>query len=285
MTMGTGEVASGRSGGWWRFVTLVEEERPDGLVARWEARAQRKAGCSPAGGTWWDPGHRGWWIGVLFAVGASAFAVGAVPFYADAVGPTDDAVTFFVGSLFFTAAGFLQYRESVDAGRPAPPRGWRRVVAYRGDQLGWWATLVQLLGTLEFNVSTGAALRTDVADPAYRAHVWRPDALGSVCFLVASALAWWEVCHGWTAWRPRVLGWWITLLNLVGSVAFGVSAVAAAVVTDTATLRNAELSNLGTLVGAVCFLVGAVLLLPERTVASPAPPTRHVPGPGDGSAG
>jgi hypothetical protein len=33
----------------------------------------------------------------------------------------------------------------------------------------------------------------------------------------------------------------------------------------TGQLRNAERANLGTLVGAVCFLIGALLLLPERT--------------------
>jgi hypothetical protein len=33
----------------------------------------------------------------------------------------------------------------------------------------------------------------------------------------------------------------------------------------TGQLHNAERSNLGTLAGAVCFLVGALLLLPERT--------------------
>ena len=31
---------------------------------------------------------------------------------------------------------------------------------------------------------------------------------------------------------------------------------------------NAEVSNLGTLVGAICFLVGAILLLPPRAVGS-----------------
>ena len=34
---------------------------------------------------------------------------------------------------------------------------------------------------------------------------------------------------------------------------------------DTGQLHNAERSNLGTFIGAVCFLVGAILLLPERT--------------------
>ena len=43
------------------------------------------------------------------------------------------------------------------------------------------------------------------------------------------------------------------------------SAVAAYVIPDSGELRNVELANLGTFVGAVCFLVAAALLLPERT--------------------
>ncbi len=55
------------------------------------------------------------------------------------------------------------------------------------------------------------------------------------------------------------------MLNLVGSVAFGVSAVAAFVVPSTGSLLDEQLSNLGTFVGALCFLAGGILLLPERT--------------------
>ena len=53
--------------------------------------------------------------------------------------------------------------------------------------------------------------------------------------------------------------------NLVGSVAFGVSAVAGDINPSTGQLHNAERSNLGTFIGALCFLAGALLLLPERT--------------------
>jgi hypothetical protein len=57
-----------------------------------------------------------------------------------------------------------------------------------------------------------------------------------------------------------------------------VSAVAGYINPATGQLLNAEKSNLGTLIGAVCFLVGALLLLPERTEeTAPAVPT-HSPG-------
>jgi hypothetical protein len=198
------------------------------------------------------------------------FALGAVPGYAAAVGTRWDAATFFVGSLFFTAAGFLTYREAVDAGPSVPGGRRRRFFVFEPQRIDWWATAVQLAGTLFFNISCGNALRVDLTAQATDQLVWRPDAFGSICFLVASALAWFEVCHGWVAWRPRSLSWWITLLNLTGSVAFGVSAVAAYVNPVTGQVRNTDLSYLGTLVGAVCFFVGALLLLPERTEGQPS---------------
>jgi len=265
--------SGGRRGGLGPFVTFVETERPDGVVARWESRRHRKHADStgePAS-TWWAPRARGWWIAVLFAIGSFLFALGAVPGYAGAVDDRSDAITFFIGSLFFTAAGFLQYRESVDAGADGPTRGWKRVFVYRPHQIDWWASTVQLVGTVLFNVSTANAVRADLSAQAAHHHVWRPDALGSVCFLVASGLAWFEVAHGWTAWKPRSLAWWITLANLVGSIAFGASAVGAYIVPATGQLRNVELSNLGTFVGALCFLGGAILLMPERTESQPDP--------------
>ena len=272
------------------FVTLIETERPDGLVARWESRRHRKeAGTAPGAElhTWWAPRARGWWIAVLFAVGSALFALGAVPGYAGAVGARPDSITFFVGSLFFTCAGFLQYRESVDSASSAAARGLRKVFVWRPGQIDWWASGIQLIGTLYFNVSTGDAVRVDLTAQAAHQHVWRPDAIGSICFLVASGLAWFEVCHGWMAWSPRSISWQITSLNLVGSIAFGVSAVAGYIVPSTGQIRNVELSNLGTFAGALCFLVGAVLLLPERTAGSrsatlptpPAPSLRPTPPP------
>ncbi|HEY5358535.1 MAG TPA: hypothetical protein VIJ82_12825 [Streptosporangiaceae bacterium] len=257
----------GREGRVGPFVTFVERVRPGGVVARRESRDHRKhlRSASAVGSTWWAPGVRGWWIAVLFAVGSLLFALGALPGYASAVGTRWDAATFFIGSLFFTAAGFLTYREAVDAGPQAPGGARRRFFVFQPRRIDWWATAVQLAGTLYFNVSTGNALREDLTAQAAHQHVWRPDAVGSICFLVASGLAWFEVCHGWLAWRPLSWPWWITLVNLLGSIAFGVSAVAGYINPATGQLHNAERSNLGTFVGAVLFFAGALLLLPERT--------------------
>ena len=261
------EGGAGPEGSIGPLVTFVDHVRPDGVVARWGSRRHRKhlQGGPAVGSTWWAPRARGWWIAVLFAVGSLLFALGAVPVYTSAVGARWDAVTFFIGSLFFTSAGFLTYREAVDAAPQRPGRSRRRFFVFQPRRIDWWATAVQLAGTVYFNISTGNAVRTDLTPKAANQHVWRPDAVGSVCFLVASGLAWFEACHGWAAWRPRAWSWWITLVNLIGSVAFGISAVAGYISPATGQLHNAERSNLGTLVGAVCFLAGALLLLPERT--------------------
>ena len=45
------------------------------------------------------------WMALLFAIGSTCFLIGPFPGYADLVGDSADAVTFFVGSIFFTAGG------------------------------------------------------------------------------------------------------------------------------------------------------------------------------------
>ncbi|MCB5275345.1 hypothetical protein BJG92_02893 [Arthrobacter sp. SO5] len=209
------------------------------------------------------------WIAWLFIIGSSLFALGAVPFYAEAVGLRLCTVTFFVGSLFFTCAAFLQYREAVDAlpAVGATRRHSRWVWAPRN--LGWLAGAIQLAGTLWFNWSTGNALRDNLNAALTEQRVWRPDALGSIAFLVASGVALRDAGRGAIAGRPKPRAWKIGVINVAGSVAFGISAVAAFVVPSSGDVWNAELSNLGTLVGALCFLAGAILMLrPESTDAS-----------------
>ena len=213
------------------------------------ASSQTADGRPGRGGTWWAPRARGWWIGILFASARPSSPSARYPATPTSVGDRADSVTFFVGSLFFTRPASSSTASRWTPGPMAPPGGWKRVLAYRPRQIDWWATAIQLVGTVFFNVSTGNALRIDLSSQAAHQHIWRPDAFGSVCFLVASGLAWFEVCHGWLAWSPRSLAWWITLANLVGSVAFGVSAVAAYIVPSTGQVRNVELSNLGTFVG------------------------------------
>jgi len=242
-----------------------------GLVIS-SARAHRKQHSLLDGGrgsTWWAPDAVGWWIGVLFGVGSLCFALGAMPGYVEAVGVATDGVTFFVGSLFFTTAALLQYLEVVNAAR-GPDAGdaheRRRLLTFEPRRVDWWASSVQLVGTLFFNLSTGAAMIDHLSASEANQFVWKPNLYGCACFLVASGLAWVEVSRRWASWRPHELSWWIAGANLAGSIAFAVSAAAAKIVPSTDQARNVTLMNLGTFIGALGFLIGAVLLLPERTL-------------------
>ncbi len=267
----------GASRGFGPFITREELVRADGVRVLWESRRHRKQGQPRSGSTWWAPREIGWWIGVLFAIGSACFALGALPAYATGVGVTADNATYFIGSIFFTTAAFLQYFEvattSKELGAPRRRR-LRQLFVVEHRRIDWWASLIQFAGTLWFNRTTFSALVVGLGASGAHHPVWRPDALGSICFLVASYFAWAEECHGPWAWRPADLSWWITMLNLVGSVAFGVSAIAS-YVEPNGQLVSLALTNLGTFVGAICFLAGGVLLLPERTKtegsAAPSP--------------
>ncbi|MFF2276908.1 hypothetical protein [Agromyces sp. NPDC058126] len=197
-----------------------------------------------------------------FAIGSLCFLAGAIPFYAERVGAVGVGVTFFVGSIFFTLAAFIQLSLS---GRRVPRRGTNRA-----DFWDWWAAAVQFAGTLCFNVSTAVALAAAVADPTRLGAGWRPDAYGSVAFLVASAFAIVATRDRGELWDRDARSWHGTWLNMLGSIAFAVSAVGAYVDPESGTLVSMFWANLGTLIGALCFLVAA--LLSRRAIDGDAAP-------------
>ena len=260
--------ARAASRGFGPFTTELTLVGEDGVRAVWNSRHHRKRSASPNGSTWWAPRAIGWWIGVLFAIGSACFAVAALPGFASSVGATTDDTVYVVGSLFFTTAGLLQYGQVVGADDPAlhgAGSRLRRLASWAPHRIDWVAAAVQSVGTVFFNISTIHALTTSATSAhALNQAIWRPDALGSICFLVSSYLSFAEVCHGSWRWLPHDLSWWITVGNLVGSVAFGVSAVASKFVSADE-LRSAGWTTLGTFVGGLCFLGASILLLPERT--------------------
>src|SRR5215210_3054302 len=182
----------------------------------------------------------------LFMVGSFLFGIASVP-GASEVNETVIATTYFLGSIFFTAAGAETLRTTEAS-----------------DRLDLVASAVQLAGTVMFNVSTYAAIDTHLKVRSSNFLVWLPDALGSICFLIASAIAVAAlrraINSGVEVGRTRA----IALTNLAGSVAFGVSAVGAILVPGTGGVLNADMAATFTLIGAVCFFVAAYLLVPRR---------------------
>ncbi len=164
----------------------------------------------------------------------------------------------FVGSWFFTSAAFIQLRLST----PPTSSSWQEP-SQRAD---WVSAATQFVGTLLFNVSTGAALLAHRV-PAQRHFVWAPDALGSVAFLVSGALAVVAVILTVGLVDLSSRDWQAAWVNMLGSLAFGVSAVGA-FVKRTGISEDALLANVGTFVGALCFLAAAWMVLPSKTAAA-----------------
>ncbi len=253
------------------FVTKAILKHPTGSKVHWSSRDHRKHHNLLDNGsksTWNASGTIGWWIGIIFAIGAFCFAAGAVPSYSNSVGFSKDALTFFIGSIFFTTAAFLQYIETINARQT--PKGSLlkekiRFLTWEPRRIDWLASVVQLVGTVFFNISTFYAINFTMNVTMIDKVVWGPDAYGSICFLIASGLVWIEVGHSLLSWKTGNLSWEIAFLNLLGSIGFGVSAVAAFILPTTGQPINILLVNLGTFLGGICFLIAAILLLPERT--------------------
>ena len=206
-------------------------------------------------------------IAWLFIIGAALFVLGSVPAYVNAVGATADSVTYFVGSIFFTAASFVQLLQSqtpamtdVDAESQYLAAAVRFRAGLPHDR-NWLAAITQFPGTLCFNISTLAALAHNVTVNQEDRRIWRPDLYGSTLFLVASILAILAVGRLLSV-RPHSFPWWIVWLNMIGSILFMGSALASYVLPTTGEYINSRVSIIGTLLGAVCFLIGAALMFP-----------------------
>ncbi len=117
-------------------------------------------------------------MALFFAAGSACFLIGPFPGYRELVGAAADGVTFFVGSILFTAGGLLQTSLSFHARRE-----------HGGGRSAWWAAVIQSAGTLFFNATTYRAMDIALSNYDYTRLVWRPDAFGSICFLVSGLIA------------------------------------------------------------------------------------------------
>ena len=188
-------------------------------------------------------------MALSFALGSMCFLVGPFPGYAQLVGNSADAITFFVGSILFTAGGALQ-----------SGLAWSERRSPGGGRAAWWSSIVQSAGTLFFNVTTYQALHVALTSSEYDRLVWRPDWRGSICFLVSGAIAYRASRRRWHGLLPSrgVEGWWQPAVNLLGCVFFGISAVAGYVVPSSGSMVDLAAANWNTSLGAACFLACAI---------------------------
>ncbi|MBU4215721.1 MAG: hypothetical protein KJ792_13825 [Actinobacteria bacterium] len=210
------------------------------------------------------------WTGRLFVIGSVLFMLGVPLSQVPALPPLVSALTFAVGAVFFTAAATCQL---LLARRELPASARHLITFWRGRTSDWVSAAVQLAGTVMFNVNTIHAAVLIGADPTVldRA-VWRPDAVGSVLFLVSGLVAMApevrERRHAHVSLRSATIAW----LNLAGSILFGASAIGAYVIVDTGRQVSLVWSNVGTFWGAACFAFAAVLFGRPDPAAPPVAP-------------
>ncbi|MGD8854232.1 MAG: hypothetical protein PVI28_17785 [Gammaproteobacteria bacterium] len=280
----------------WPFITYRTYRSGDGSRVVWHSRVHRKRlPAEPATKalrlgrvslrSLWMPRQLNWWIAMIFALGASLFILGGVlslaPGLAQAWSLDSRAVNmiFFAGSIPFTTAAYLQLFQSANAGEFSPlgvtekPRtvafGWRP------HDIGWLSCALQFPGTLLFNINTFDALLPELDWLQQDLAIWAPDVAGSLLFLASGHLAFAETSHAHFAWRPQSLSWWVTFVNLLGCVAFMISAVFAFVPPQAPGFDAAGLASLFTLIGAGGFLIGSLLMLPETALPGPAQPAEN----------
>jgi hypothetical protein len=273
------------STGPWPYITRRTYRSREGLHAVWQSRVHRKRLHTEEPGTsptllrgLWMPQQLNWWIAVIFALGSSLFILGSVlslvPPLAIAWGldATTVNAVFFAGSIPFTTAAYLQLFQSANAGEFSPhgitqtPRAV--LLGWRPRDIGWLSCALQFLGTLLFNINTFDGMVPGLDWLQQDLAIWAPDVAGSVLFLVSGYLAFIETCHAHFAWRPQSISWWVTFANLLGCVAFMISAVFALVPPDAPGFDAARLAALFTVIGAAGFLIGSLLMLPETAVAA-----------------
>lgn len=259
--------------GAWPFETLRFRRLGDEVHILWESRRHRKRLASSAAEVDWRLGHRlinnlwppaglNWWIGLVFSLGASLFiiaSVGTLQPDSSLFAPQLLNAIYFAGSIPFTTAAYLQLYQAANADAASS----RRWIGWQPDNPGWLSCALQFIGTILFNVNTFDAFLPELTWWRQDLYIWIPNFLGSILFLASGYLAWIEVGHAHWSWSPRSLSWWIVLINLLGCIGFMISACLAVVLPYEPESNRLTWSVAFTLQGAVCFLLGALLMLPE----------------------
>ena len=216
------------------FITRATYRRPDGVEVEWTSRRHRKGqglrllGTPPSAAAPAVVGGSACSATDVVDLGfvrrrLDLLRLGVLPAYLDVVSPRTDGLTFFIGSIFFTCRVLPEAcRGSRKPGRltgradPPPPIPRSRLAA----------TVDRLVGHRDPADRHCLLQRDDISRPVRQRSVsqenrlvWRPDVVGSICFLVASTSPGRRLPQ--RAPAIRELSWWIVALNLLGLVPSG----------------------------------------------------------------
>jgi hypothetical protein len=202
-------------------------------------------------------------------LGGSLFALGAALAQGDVGGPRLAASVYLLGGIFFTTGGYASVLGAVNAPRQAYPDGVLRAGPWRWwstepRRLDWSSAVALFLGTLFFGRSLLSALIGDLSPAQVDRLVWSPEVVGCVLFLLSGHLALTEMHHDRPRGRRADLGWWIVVVNQLGSALFMVAAIAAFARPATGDELAVGIANWGTFAGALCFAAAGIMQEFER---------------------
>lgn len=225
---------------------------------------------------WQRQAYNGY-IGISFAVGAFIFGLASILQFCSLkwAGLNNlTNLTFFAGSIPFTIAASLQHFQSANMSdfrtHARPSNKPFALIGWHPRSAGWVSTFTQWVGTIAFNVSTFSAIAAPDNKTLATLEIWAPNFEGSILFLVSGYLAYIEAGNGYFSWRPKDLSWQVVFINLLGCVAFMISAIAPETASTGNLIWVATYSNSYTLLGAICFFVSALLLVRESKEAASA---------------
>lgn len=183
----------------------------------------------------------------MFMIGSALFALGCVLYLANVEHELVLDSIFFVGSIFFASAAYCQLHQSLNANKTI-----------------YYSALAQFIGTLMFNANTFDAF-LDLNWFEQDLLVWTPNIFGSILFQISGVLAMLDICKRWWCWCFKSIDWWIGFINLIGCVAFLLSALLSFVLPSITPQYFDIWATSLTLLGACCFFIGAFLMWQETT--------------------
>ena len=298
------------STGTGRFVTRVEHRMPDGTPVVWTSRRHRKTRGLKIGKEvekklgpphdrkraigarylYWGyrPRAFSWWVAFLFTIGSVFFMIGAVPEMFPSVSGSNDLdiyvkVSFFIGSLFFTGAGYVQFLEVINvnldmsielkdkglfkSGQATPQSSFQEKgfswFGWQPDRLSFWASSTLSVGTVIFNINCFFAIFSGFSWVSEDILVWTPSTIASALFITASYVAIMEVSHGYWSWNFRQISWWVTVFSLLGSIGFFASSLFGVFGQGPIHIDQEWSTKFILLIGCIFFLLSSYLMVPE----------------------
>lgn len=269
------------------FITRVAYRQPDGSEYIWTSRRHRK-GRGTRGrdaertkpsrrSPWlefWAPGRISWWVAVSFILGSVLFALGAgssLWFQSFLGGELASRIadwSYFIGATVFTGAIYLQILETINTD-PHPRRARQRPdesfrwFAWQPKRLSYMEVFALFVGSLFFNFETTLALLGVSGKEGVNWLLSVPSFLGALLFVIGGYMQVVEVCHRYLCIRFRSISWWSATFNFLGCVGFLVGATFGFQIPGLSTPADPTIVKAAYLQGALFFLAGSYLMIPE----------------------